>query len=510
MGLILKAISYKGVLPEQDITAHFDEQGGSIGRAPDNHLVLPDPEKVISRLHATIFYQGGKYFIQDSSTGGTYLAMKGMLLQKNQSPLENGEILRIGDYEFQAIITDHVPVAFKSVLEPVRQLELAEQSLLDSPFSATNKPEDHADFYNSFIEQPESSAFHQSFTAPKVDESTKTDGDGDDMDFSDLLSTLDKLPNANNFTRSDLPTLPDDFFVEESTEHESPFQSEITPIVKADLSASAMGAVDSNLPGLSLEADAINSPTETRVFAPVGSDIHEFPPITELPFSESNTRSENQRLTSNLRQVVDQRIQPEQHTVNATDSELLRVFLQGAGIADPNFIPPEQWSALMKTSGELLRSMVDGLMQVLRARAELKSQFRVSVTTMRSIDNNPLKFTPNVDDAIKLILLPTNPGFLSPKEAVYEGFRDIMNHQMAMTAGIQAALAEILRSFDPEMLEKSQGEGILFQKKAKCWEYYIDKYPQLKALAQEDFFGETFAKAYEKQMLLLSRSSKKQ
>ena len=508
MGLILKAISYKGVLPEQDITAHFDEQGGSIGRAPDNHLVLPDPEKFISRLHATIFYQGGKYFIQDSSTGGTYLGMKGMLLQQNQAPLENGEILRIGDYEFQAIITDNVPVAFKSVLEPVRQLELAEKSLLDSPFSAPNKLEDHADFYNSFIEQPESSAFHQSFTAPKVDKSPKTDGD--DMDFSDLLSTLDNLPDANNFTRSDLPTLPDDFFVEESIEHESPFQSETTPIVNTDLSVSAKGAVDSNLPGSSPEADAINFPTDTSVFDSAGSDVRQFPPITELPVSESIIRSENQNQTSNLKQVVDRRIQPEQHTVNATDSELLRVFLQGAGIADPNFIPPEQWSALMKTSGELLRSMVDGLMQVLRARAELKSQFRVSVTTMRSIDNNPLKFTPNVDDAIKLILLPTNPGFLSPKEAVYEGFRDIMNHQMAMTAGIQAALAEILRSFDPEMLEKSQGEGILFQKKAKCWEYYIDKYPQLKALAQEDFFGETFAKAYEKQMLLLSRSSKKQ
>jgi len=162
----------------------------------------------------------------------------------------------------------------------------------------------------------------------------------------------------------------------------------------------------------------------------------------------------------------------------------------------------------MKTSGEILRSMVEGLMLVLRARAELKSQFRVSVTTMRSIDNNPLKFTPNTNDALKLILAPTNPGFLAPKTAVSEGFSDIMNHQMAMTAGIQAALADVLRSFDPQIIEKTQGEGVLFQKKAKCWEYYVEKYPQLKAAAQEEFFSDAFAEAYEKQMQLLSRASK--
>jgi type VI secretion system FHA domain protein len=165
---------------------------------------------------------------------------------------------------------------------------------------------------------------------------------------------------------------------------------------------------------------------------------------------------------------------------------------------------------MMRTSGELLRSMVQGLMQVLRARAELKSQFRVSVTTMRSVDNNPLKFTPNVDDALKLILAPTNPGFLPPKQAVSEGFNDIMNHQLAMTAGIQAALAEVLHSFDPQLIEKSQTEGVLFQKKAKCWEYYLEKYPQLKAVAQEEFFGDAFVDAYEKQMLLLSRATKNQ
>ncbi|MCQ8131018.1 type VI secretion system-associated FHA domain protein TagH, partial [Methylomonas rivi] len=192
----------------------------------------------------------------------------------------------------------------------------------------------------------------------------------------------------------------------------------------------------------------------------------------------------------------------------AADDLLLREFLAGAGIGDPHFLPPEQWPALMRTSGELLRGMVQGLMQVLRARAELKSQFRVSVTTMRSVDNNPLKFTPNVDDAIKLILAPTNPGFLPPKQAVSEGFNDIMNHQIAMTAGVQAALAEILRSFDPQLIERTQAEGVMFQKKAKCWEYYVEKYPQLKAVAQEEFFGDAFADAYEKQMLLLNRAAK--
>lgn len=493
MVLILKVLTYKGLPSNQPISAQFDGQGGSIGRAPNNQLVLPDPEKFISRVHASIVCEAGHYFIEDSSTGGTFLNDSDIPLQQSRAPLSGGEKIRIGEYELLATIAESATAGFAASIEqPVRQLDFAQNSVLDAPFApaqpAASQPK--ADFFSSFVEQPESSAIHQSFTPPQVAE-TPGNAAVDDLDFGDLLSKLDELPGisrpASSNQTADLPPLPADFFADETPTpaEASPFQSAVeseTPWPPFDEApqVSPFEAPESAEPPV-LQEQAVEP-----VFPGHPAEQHE---IVEPPMPAARP------------------VQPQ--TVNAAaDDVLLREFLAGAGISDPHFPPPEQWPALMRTSGELLRAMVQGLMQVLRARAELKSQFRVSVTTMRSVDNNPLKFTPSVDDAIKLILAPTNPGFLPPKQAVSEGFNDIMNHQIAMTAGIQAALAEILRSFDPQLIERTQAEGVLFQKKTKCWEYYVEKYPRLKAVAQEEFFGDAFADAYEKQMLLLSRAAK--
>lgn len=493
MALTLKAISYKGLPPQQEISARFDEQGGSIGRSPDNHLVLPDPEKFISRLHASIVFANGQYFIHDRSTGGTYLSRKDVLLQQNQMALDDGETVRIGEYELLVSIAGAAAAEF---VAPVRQLDMAASSVLDDPFAAaTPKSEPAGDFFSSFIEQPESSVIHQSFALPEVAASPlPPPAAEDDLDFSELLSSLDALPGvapAHPAAPTDMPMLPDDFFADEAP----------------DVSVTEVAAIDVEVSPIAEPWPAVATPEPFAIPAAAEALFEPEPPFRpaeELATQAVNPVAEGPAGAS----FAPTSPIPVAKVSALAESELIREFLAGAGINDPNFLPAEQWPALMKTSGELLRAMVEGLMRVLRARAELKSQFRVAVTTMRSVDNNPLKFTPNPDDAIKLILAPTNPGFLAPKQAVGEGFNDIMNHQMAMTAGIQAALAEVLRSFDPELVEKSQTEGILFQKKAKCWEFYAEKYPQLKAVAQEEFFGDAFAEAYEKQMLLLSRAAK--
>lgn len=515
MSLTIKVVSYKGVPPAQEISSRFDEQGGSIGRSPDNHLVLPDPEKFISRLHARIIFQGGQYFIQDSSTGGTFLGPNDSLLQHNQALLENGQRVRIGEYELVVSLAGE-PSHVSATAEPVRQLELAENGFLDSPFATPEKPA-APDFFSSFIDQPESAVFHDSFTPPKVADTSPAPG-ADELDFGDLLSTLDSLPGAGSFEKPDLPPLPDDFFAEENEANRIPTQPEFTPtpdvLPKESFTQPAFQeAADLfEQPAVSADAQFPEDPFGAQE-KPV-SAAEEMPSVFQIPRpaagpGKTPTVAERPEAIQPPAAPAPETYQ-EQHEAAAADGELFRQFLAGAGITDPNFLPADQWPALMRTSGELLRSMVEGLMLVLRARAELKSQFRVAVTTMRAANNNPLKFTPNVDDAIKLMLAPTNPGFVPPKDAVKEGFSDIMNHQMAMTAGIQAALSEILRSFDPELIEKAQGEGLLFQKKAKCWEHYANRYPQLKAVALEEFFGDAFADAYEKQMLLLSRSSKPQ
>ena len=104
---------------------------------------------------------------------------------------------------------------------------------------------------------------------------------------------------------------------------------------------------------------------------------------------------------------------------------------------------------------------------------------------------------------MKVMISGKFAGYIDATLAVREGFSDMMKHQMAMRAGMQAAVSEVLRRFEPTGFEKRFEEGIVFQKKAKCWDAYSKAYPKLLTEAMENLFGETFVKAYEEQLRIL-------
>jgi type VI secretion system protein ImpI/type VI secretion system protein len=181
-------------------------------------------------------------------------------------------------------------------------------------------------------------------------------------------------------------------------------------------------------------------------------------------------------------------------------ADMLSVFLKAAGIEGADDLSRKNPLELMHTAGAVFRELVDGLMTVLRGRSELKSHLRVLVTTLKSTENNPLKFSPTVEEAMKIVLANNHPGFLNAVDAVHEGIENIKNHQLALNAGVQAALASILKRFDPLNFSEKFGEGIVLQKKAKCWDEYRQAYQQIVEEALENFFGEQFADAYEIQI----------
>jgi type VI secretion system FHA domain protein len=180
--------------------------------------------------------------------------------------------------------------------------------------------------------------------------------------------------------------------------------------------------------------------------------------------------------------------------------DLLNEFLKAAGIEDASFLPPEQSAELMRTMGAVFKELIDGLMSVLRARSELKSQFRVSMTVLQSVENNPLKFSRTIGEAVKLLLAKDQPGYVDAVDAVREGYQDVMNHQLAITAGVQASLMSLVSRFDPQKIASKYEEGIVLQKKAKCWDAYREAYRDIAREALEKFFGEEFSRAYEEQI----------
>jgi type VI secretion system protein ImpI len=182
-------------------------------------------------------------------------------------------------------------------------------------------------------------------------------------------------------------------------------------------------------------------------------------------------------------------------------------------------VPPPQpaQAAVASAPGDvdaMLRIVVDGVMDVLRARAEIKNNFRLPMTIIQRSENNPLKFALGVDEALQKILAAPNPAFLSGAAAFDDAFDDFRCHQMAMLAGVRAGFDALLRHFNPDRFEQEfEGGGGVFGGKGKHWQRYREHYQSLVADPDECFrrlFGDEFARAYEDQLARLKSARRMQ
>ncbi len=198
----------------------------------------------------------------------------------------------------------------------------------------------------------------------------------------------------------------------------------------------------------------------------------------------------------------------------AGSDALLQAFLRGAGIEHLR-IDATDAAAQMETIGHSYRLMVEGLIDVLRARSSLKGEFRMQQTTIAPVQNNPLKFAPNADEALLLLLRHGNQAFMAPDQAVRESFDDVRAHQLAVMAGVQAAIKHLLACFQPARLEQrlapAAGLAKLFggSRQAHCWQQFTELYGQISREAEDDFqelFGREFSRAYEAHSSRLQRS----
>ncbi len=95
--IVLAVITYNGRAGEP-VEASFDELGGTIGRADGNLMVLPDPERTISRVHAKVVFRNGQYAVEDR--GSNPILVNGNLVGHGKEwPLNPGDVLQIGGYE---------------------------------------------------------------------------------------------------------------------------------------------------------------------------------------------------------------------------------------------------------------------------------------------------------------------------------------------------------------------------------------------------------------------------
>lgn len=240
-------------------------------------------------------------------------------------------------------------------------------------------------------------------------------------------------------------------------------------------------------------------------------------PSPGLPVGRKNTETEKkypqeypQEPQQAYQQKTEAQIPVEKEAVkNTSASDVLIQFLVGAGIEDPNIRQKIANNMDIEDIGKLFRIAIEGTVDLLRSRTDIKNEMRIDATMIGSINNNPLKFSINLEDTLIKLMLSQKKVYMTPERALTEAYNDMRAHQIAVMAGMEAILSSILGRFHPEKLvarlekESPITANIPLHRQARLWKRFELLYETIEDEAEEDFnrlLGGSFTKAYEQQM----------
>ncbi len=87
----------------------FGVNGGTVGRAPGNDWILPDPRRVVSGHHFEVQFHSGKYWLIDTSTNGVFINdADDPASDTGRVELNDGDRLRVGDYDILVSLDNRI------------------------------------------------------------------------------------------------------------------------------------------------------------------------------------------------------------------------------------------------------------------------------------------------------------------------------------------------------------------------------------------------------------------
>jgi len=466
----------------------FTGEGGSIGRENDNSWVLPHSK--VSGHHALITYRDAVYYIEDMSRNGVFLnSSKNRLERGRPHALKSGDRLLIDPYEIRVSITrDQHDAAARHAGEPsdVRssddRFDASNPFDAEDPFASRPIPSSALDSAPEPIAGQELDPLELLDLVPKAPKraAPRPAPSAKDLDLGSPLDAHFKppavLPAPVSVPRADASTIPQDY----------------DPLAPDE---SGRFAIPS-FPAKPSRERAARRPEE-EPFAPLPNPPAPIPsPPTPMSSRAENSRSAREEPSEPVRDLT-----PVAATTGASGLSDFAAVLAGAGL-DPASVTPE----LAQTFGQIMRVVVSGVMDVMRSRQQIKDEFRMRMTRFRTAENNPLKFSANVDDALHNLLVKRNPAYLAPVEAFEDAFADLRNHQLAMLAGMRMAFESMLAEFDPDRLQEEFDRRLnkgLVPAKLRYWDLYRERGQDIVKDPEASFrklFGDEFARAYEEQL----------
>jgi len=469
MPLILTLDSRQGGVRRESRT--FSDGTLSIGRAANNDWVLADPDRLLSKTHCMISLEGSRYVLTDTSTNGVFInGAREPTARDSRAFLTDGDSFRLGDYTITVTEADSAPApraapaaaGFGSFNQGSGRGGDPFGDAGEDPFGA----EPGTVFHHPVSKSAPVAAFRTE--DPFASAAATRPGSLDiDDDLFQGITPSDNWAGPSQRDNADAPKL--------AFAPPKP----LAPVNFNDLD------IDDLLGDEPIGAPATRPPPVQPVArAPEPPPAAVAPPVAPPPVTPA--------------------AQPSATTADA--AVMLAALLRGAGVPDLRLTGDPV--ASMEAAGAVFRAMVEGLREVLMSRAAIKGELRVEQTMLRARDNNALKFSITVEEAVAALLLPPRTGYKAPLAAVQEAARDIQSHEMAVMAGVQTALIGLLKRFDPAALEARLSPGRLDSflpgaRKARIWELFCETYKDIAREAEDDFqsvFGREFAKAYDAQM----------
>ena len=537
MGVTLKFQS-SGTVPGK--AGPVQMQGGSltVGRGDANDLVLPDPDRLLSKNHFVIEDHNGNVVIVDLSTNGTFLNYSKIPLGRTPTPINNGDVLTAGSYELVVEIRDDNAAA-NVIADPLADPNVSHGLAANAPdpMALLDDAAPGGDFLDDLLGGPDNAPQGPSMLNPvdPIDELLPTDAAGVDEDPF-FARPSDGREGEGASLPSHSPSASDAFLtpgamssnvIPEDWDDDLLSPASSAPGTPASTSAPTSAPVDPLSVPPAEETDpfaelAGSDPTPGSDEEPIAAvDVNEMPatqiptpprrtppkvdvPRTETPASKPAAPPEVPHPATANTAAPAEEPEPSDGPVNP---DLGRTFLEALG-ADEVRIKDEDLSRTMARMGRVMKTLITGLREILMTRTSIKSEFRIEQTMIGAGGNNPLKFSINPEQAIEAMVRPTTKGYLTPETAAEQALDDIKAHEIAMVTGMEAALKGLLSRLDPKVLtEKIETRGglgnLLGGKKAKYWDVYEKLYAEISEQAEYDFhelFAREFSRAYKEQL----------
>ncbi len=475
-----------------------NRRGIDIGRDQYLDWVLPDPTRFISGKHCEVRYRDGRYWLTDVSTNGTFVNGSEFRIDGPHA-LKTGDRVEIG--RFIIAVTVHP--------------DADEQA---APQAGTTAPGGSDAIWD--VGQPSVPAINpQSLRQPSISAGLSP------LDPLDWVTDIPAVEPAR-FRQSAEPAGLDWQWTPPAP---PPSAAVRPPEAFADLpghNAPAPAGFDRGLPPAEVpvrhvadDDDGTLQPFGTGPALP-GAATLPLPPLPASPAAMDQSAFD--AVAAPLQTLQDaamtasapppgmpqQQARPAPATgrAAAASGSFRAAFARGAGV-DESIIAQQDEQALAEMLGVFVRLTADNLRQLHAARAQSKGVMRSSNMTMiQAVDNNPLRFSPTSEDALRILFGPPTSSYLSPQKALESSFHDLKKHQAAVFSAMQAALTQLIEELDPKKIdasvEQDKGVGSLLRsRQARLWERYETVWSARAGKSDHgmlDVFMRLFSEAYDR------------